>query len=73
MGMWWPARDSPGEELLAEVAERYGLSHPITARRLTGGYANDVFVPALAASVLLGVGHFATPAADSRRGAEGAK
>jgi Ser/Thr protein kinase RdoA (MazF antagonist) len=25
------------------VAERYGISHPITARRLTGGYANDVF------------------------------
>jgi Ser/Thr protein kinase RdoA (MazF antagonist) len=37
------ARDSPAEELLAEVAKRYELSHPITARRLTGGYANDVF------------------------------
>jgi Ser/Thr protein kinase RdoA (MazF antagonist) len=25
------------------VGERYGLGQPITARRLTGGYANDVF------------------------------
>ena len=30
-------------DLLGEVAERYGLNPPITARRLTGGYANDVF------------------------------
>ena len=41
--MTWSAPDSPAEELLGEVAERYGISHPITARRLTGGYANDVF------------------------------
>jgi Ser/Thr protein kinase RdoA (MazF antagonist) len=39
----WSASDAPGGELLAEVAERYGLRFPITARRLTGGYANDVF------------------------------
>jgi Ser/Thr protein kinase RdoA (MazF antagonist) len=41
--MTWSAADPPGEELLAEVAERYAMSSPITARRLTGGYANDVF------------------------------
>jgi Ser/Thr protein kinase RdoA (MazF antagonist) len=32
------------EDLLAVVAERFGLEAPITARRLTGGYANDVFL-----------------------------
>jgi hypothetical protein len=32
------------EDLLAVVAERYGMHPPLSARRLTGGYANDVFV-----------------------------
>ena len=32
------------EDLLAVVAERYGMHAPLSARRLTGGYANDVFV-----------------------------
>jgi Ser/Thr protein kinase RdoA (MazF antagonist) len=35
--------DSAPEELLREVVERYALSYPSGARRLTGGYANDVF------------------------------
>jgi hypothetical protein len=43
MDMRWSALDQPPEELLAEVTERYGTSYSITARRLTGGYANDVF------------------------------
>jgi hypothetical protein len=30
-------------ELISEISERYGIGSPITARRLTGGYANDVF------------------------------
>jgi Ser/Thr protein kinase RdoA (MazF antagonist) len=30
-------------QLLREVRERYGLGSPINARRLSGGYANDVF------------------------------
>lgn len=41
--MRWSAADSPGEELLRAVAGRYGMGYPVTARRLTGGYANDVF------------------------------
>jgi Ser/Thr protein kinase RdoA (MazF antagonist) len=41
--MTWSALHAPAEELLAEVAERYGMSSPTTARRLSGGYANDVF------------------------------
>ena len=32
------------EDLLAVVAERYGIHAPLSARRLTGGDANDVFV-----------------------------
>ena len=32
------------EDLLAVVAERFGLDAPISASRLTGGYANDVFL-----------------------------
>jgi Ser/Thr protein kinase RdoA (MazF antagonist) len=43
VGMGCSALGSPPEELLREVVERYGMSHPISARRLTGGYANDVF------------------------------
>jgi Ser/Thr protein kinase RdoA (MazF antagonist) len=35
--------DLPPEELLREVVERYAMSYPISARRLAGGYANDVF------------------------------
>ena len=30
-------------KLISEIGERYGIVSPITARRLTGGYANDVF------------------------------
>jgi Ser/Thr protein kinase RdoA (MazF antagonist) len=30
-------------ELISEIGERYGIGSPITARRLAGGYANDVF------------------------------
>jgi Ser/Thr protein kinase RdoA (MazF antagonist) len=30
-------------ELISEIGERYGIGSPITARRLSGGYANDVF------------------------------
>jgi hypothetical protein len=30
-------------KLISEIGERYGMVSPITARRLTGGYANDVF------------------------------
>jgi Ser/Thr protein kinase RdoA (MazF antagonist) len=30
-------------DLISEIGERYGIGSPITARRLTGGYANDVF------------------------------
>jgi Ser/Thr protein kinase RdoA (MazF antagonist) len=30
-------------ELISEIGERYGMGSPITAGRLTGGYANDVF------------------------------
>jgi Ser/Thr protein kinase RdoA (MazF antagonist) len=33
----------PDGELLTAVADRYGLRVPVTGRRLTGGYANDVF------------------------------
>jgi Ser/Thr protein kinase RdoA (MazF antagonist) len=43
VGMGCSALDSPPEELLREVVERYGMSYPISARRLAGGYANDVF------------------------------
>jgi Ser/Thr protein kinase RdoA (MazF antagonist) len=32
------------QDLLPVVAERFGLDAPICARRLTGGYANDVFL-----------------------------
>jgi Ser/Thr protein kinase RdoA (MazF antagonist) len=32
------------EDLVAVIAERYGLDAPIRASRLTGGYANDVFL-----------------------------
>jgi Ser/Thr protein kinase RdoA (MazF antagonist) len=35
--------DLIGPELLPVLQERYGLRAPITARRLSGGYANDVF------------------------------
>jgi Ser/Thr protein kinase RdoA (MazF antagonist) len=31
------------DDLLREVSRRYGLSGRVTARRLTGGFANDVF------------------------------
>jgi Ser/Thr protein kinase RdoA (MazF antagonist) len=31
------------DDLLHEVRQRYGLSGHVTARRLTGGFANDVF------------------------------
>jgi Ser/Thr protein kinase RdoA (MazF antagonist) len=37
------APDFPAEELIREVAKRYGLDLPIVPRRLAGGYANDVF------------------------------
>lgn len=30
-------------KLISEISERYGIGSPITARRLTRGYANDVF------------------------------
>jgi hypothetical protein len=30
-------------ELVSEIGEHYGIRSPITARRLTGGYANHVF------------------------------
>ena len=60
--MSWSALDSPAAELLGEVAERYGLSHPITARRLTGGYANDVF--RLDGAALPTVLHIKHPPAD---------
>ena len=30
-------------ELISEVGERYGIGSLFTARRLIGGYANDVF------------------------------
>jgi Ser/Thr protein kinase RdoA (MazF antagonist) len=32
------------DDLLSVVAERFGLDDPISASRLTGGYANDVFL-----------------------------
>ena len=32
------------EDLLSVVAERFGLDAPISASRLTGGYANDGFL-----------------------------
>jgi Ser/Thr protein kinase RdoA (MazF antagonist) len=37
------AAGMPGD-VLAVVSERYGLRAPLSARRLTGGYANDVFL-----------------------------
>ena len=41
-----PAADpaEPGADLLEAVAEAYGLQTPISAERLTGGFANDVFL-----------------------------
>ena len=41
-----PAADpaEPGADLLEAVAEAYGLQTPISAKRLTGGFANDVFL-----------------------------
>jgi Ser/Thr protein kinase RdoA (MazF antagonist) len=30
-------------ELISEIGERYGMGSLITARRFSGGYANDVF------------------------------
>jgi Ser/Thr protein kinase RdoA (MazF antagonist) len=41
-----PAVDTaePGADLLEAVAEAYGLQTPISAERLTGGFANDVFL-----------------------------
>lgn len=35
--------DALSEDLLAEVRRRYGLNGRVAARRLTGGFANDVF------------------------------
>jgi Ser/Thr protein kinase RdoA (MazF antagonist) len=32
------------EALLRAVTDRYGLNEPVVARRLTGGYANDVYL-----------------------------
>ena len=41
-----PAADpaEPEADLLKAVAEAYGLQTPISAERLTGGFANDVFL-----------------------------
>ena len=41
-----PAADpaEPGADLLKAVAEAYGLRTPISTERLTGGFANDVFL-----------------------------
>jgi hypothetical protein len=39
-----PTPASVPKDLLAVVAERYGMHAPLSARRLTGGYANDVFL-----------------------------
>jgi Ser/Thr protein kinase RdoA (MazF antagonist) len=39
-----PTSASVAEDLLAVVAERYGMHAPLSASRLTGGYANDVFL-----------------------------
>jgi Ser/Thr protein kinase RdoA (MazF antagonist) len=39
-----PAATDMPENLLAVVSEHYGMHAPISARRLTGGYANDVFL-----------------------------
>jgi hypothetical protein len=39
-----PTPASVPKDLLAVLAERYGMHAPLSARRLTGGYANDVFL-----------------------------
>jgi Ser/Thr protein kinase RdoA (MazF antagonist) len=39
-----PAATDMPENLLAVVSEHYGMHASISARRLTGGYANDVFL-----------------------------
>jgi Ser/Thr protein kinase RdoA (MazF antagonist) len=36
--------DSPAPDLLSAVVQAYGLILPLRTRRLTGGYANDVFL-----------------------------
>ena len=41
-----PAADAaePGADLVGAVAAAYGLRTPVSAERLTGGFANDVLL-----------------------------
>jgi Ser/Thr protein kinase RdoA (MazF antagonist) len=47
----------PPSSLLRVVQQRYGLDGSITARRLTGGYANDVFLLEGSPPVVLHIKH----------------
>ena len=44
-------------DLVTAVAQAYGLKPPLPARRLTGGYANDVFLLEGERSVVLHIKH----------------
>ena len=48
---------APAVDLLRTVSHEYGLSAPISVERLTGGYANDVFLLRGDRSVVLHVKH----------------
>jgi Ser/Thr protein kinase RdoA (MazF antagonist) len=52
-----PDTAGPAADLLQTVAQAYGLRTPILAERLTGGYANDVFLLKGDPSVVLHVKH----------------
>jgi Ser/Thr protein kinase RdoA (MazF antagonist) len=50
--------EAPTDDLLREVTVRYGIGAPVTAHRLAGGYANDVFrLDADGAPVVLHIQH----------------
>jgi Ser/Thr protein kinase RdoA (MazF antagonist) len=47
----------PAEAVLRIVQERYGLDTPLSSRRLSGGYANDVFLLVGSQKLVLHVKH----------------
>jgi Ser/Thr protein kinase RdoA (MazF antagonist) len=51
------AARSPAGDLLPAIARAYGLTTPLHAQRLTGGYANDVFLLDGERSLVLHVKH----------------
>jgi Ser/Thr protein kinase RdoA (MazF antagonist) len=48
---------SPAADLVSAVVEAYGLAAPLRSKRLTGGYANDVFLLDSARPAVLHVKH----------------